>query len=167
MFLRWPPDMKAPERSVRLPKLSGGKRRFAEVAATNAPLARYLKSFRPSNLHEIEALEYLRNGAPFKGERFHYHDLYEAVDGDIAAQKEAHKEQIKRAGGRWLQNPEHQGGVMAKGVKFGWWVADDTRVLTKLLDLDPTDWGKSLWKPLDFSDTATAALKAILEGSSP
>ena len=141
-------------------------RKFADVAATNAPLARYLHKFCPRSRDEVEALDYLRKGAPFKGGRLAYRDLYSDVHEDIAEMKEEHSKEIKLAGGHWLQNPEHQDGVMAKGVKFGWWVADDTRALTKLLDLDPTTWGEPLWKPLGFSGTATAALKAILQGSS-
>ena len=70
-------------------------RKFADVAATNAPLARYLHKFCPRSRDEVEALDYLRKGAPFKGGRLAYRDLYSDVHEDIAEMKEEHSKEIK------------------------------------------------------------------------
>ena len=165
MFLSWPKGKKAPGRKERLPKLSGGKRKFADIPSgvKDSTLLQRLKKDGPASQAEAKALSYLRNGAPFKGVRAPYHIVDQQAYGEVETEKEEHKEAIKRAGGHWLKNPEHQEGVRAKGITYGWWCAGDTVVLKRLLALEPTVWGAWTWTPLDLSDDARGVLERLLE----
>jgi hypothetical protein len=158
--------MDAPKRKDRI-KMSGGKRKFEDMPAglVNALLAEHLRTHHAGSPDEVDAMNYLRSGAPFKGERAAYHLVDESIRDYIGLEeeKEEHKETIKGVRGHWLKNPEHQEGVVAKGVKFGWWVADDTRILRALLDLEPAIWGEPLWKPLGLSRVAAQYVAEMLK----
>ena len=99
------------------------------------------------------AREYLEAGAPFRADS-------DFVDKDL----------VKKAGAKWGVNPQSKNaqGELVRGVKPGWWVAEDERVLIALISLHPTRAGKGdrevrpPWRPLGLSEQGVAALRQLL-----
>ena len=80
--------------------------------------------------YAIIALEYLKQGPPYKG--VHLKD---------------YKTSLKERGAKWMKNPDHVPGTWDPTQKFGWYVCTCIKDLKSVLTLPLTYNGERAWYP--------------------